>query len=89
MLHGLLRDRIRALASGESGNRTRPGPISTFTQDTVHRLRPRVTGADERELLTRFGRRIAESLLQPDGLSEQQRGVALHLLCREEFSPPG
>ena len=81
MLRGLVRAGIAAVARGEDPKfpAADPGrPIPTYCQDTVAAIPP--DPEDDRDLLARFGRAVADDLLSNDGLASDGREAALRAL---------
>ena len=86
MLRGLVRAGIAAVARGDDPPfpDIAPGrPIPTYCQDTVAAIPP--DAEDDRDLLARFGRAVADTLMSSDGLSSDAREAALRALPGQAF----
>jgi hypothetical protein len=68
MLRKIVRDGIRAVEAGATprGLGVKPGEtISTYCQDTVLRLPPAASAAEDRALLRQVGRRVVAGDYRP------------------------
>ena len=84
-LRKLLRDRVRA--HEKNGEAPMPSVneknvISTFCQDTVY---PVSVVEDDQELKGRFGRRVADTVLESEPYSAGDRAEMIEKVCANEF----
>ncbi len=84
----LLRQRVRAIAVGESALHPSPGPngIATYIQDCVTPWVEHKHGTlDQTEMLTAFGKIITDAIISSDHLSASQRREAIREACLQAF----
>ena len=93
MLRGLVREGIRAVRAGGDLPRPDHSPVSTFTQDTIHRfpLGPEVPVGSEAEqtILTRFGASVGEVVVASNGEPPEVRRTTIKAACDRDFATPG
>ena len=84
-LRKILRDRVRA--HSETGEAPMPRlnqqqQVATYCQDTVY---PVAAHDEEQDLMRRFGRRVADKVLESDGSAHGERAGIVESMCGSEF----
>jgi len=85
-LRGLLRDRVRDHSSTGAApmpSLNEENNISTYTQDTVY---PVAESGDHDDQVRKFGRRIAETILETDKHGIDTRVQLIEEMCKGEFT---
>ena len=85
MLRNLIRDGIRHVARGGRADTPIPdgdAPIATYCQDTIFRV-PKAE--DDEGLMTEFGRRLYDDLIDSAGLPADRREDSIRDMCEKEF----